>query len=191
MTEPNIFISPKIDYSFQEIMKREKVIKSFLSALLKIAGEEMKSVVVKDPHLDKRHENDKLSILDVCLALNNNMEVNIEMQIAPFPYWGNCSLYYNCRQFTDQAKEGNLYDDFKKCIHISILDFHLFSKKENPEYYTLFHLREDKTGLLYTDMLEFHVLELKKIPENIKDKEDPLLLWARFINAKSERRWKC
>ena len=38
MEEQKVFISPKIDFSFKEIMKREKAVKSFLSAVLKIQG---------------------------------------------------------------------------------------------------------------------------------------------------------
>ncbi len=173
MEEQKVFISPKIDFSFKEIMKREKAVKSFLSAVLKIAREEMKEIQAIDPHLDKRYEKDKLSILDVRLVLNNQTEINIEMQISPFPHWGNRSLYYNCRQFTDQAKEGDKYADFKRCVHISILDFNLLSQKESPGFYSSFHLREDKSGLLYTDMLAFYVLELKKLPPNELTREEP------------------
>lgn len=186
MPAEKIFVSPKIDFSFKEMMKRQRAIRSFLSAVLGIPQEAMKEVRTSDPHLGKRYEQDKLSILDVRLVLNNRSEIDIEMQVAPFPYWGNRSLYYNCRQFTDQAREGEGYKEFKQCIHISVLDFNLFSKGENPSFHTSYHLREDKTGLLYTDMLEFHVLELKKVPANAQESDDPIMWWGSFINARSE-----
>ncbi len=184
--EHPLFISAKIDFAFKEIMQRPQALKSFLSAVLQIPLEDMKTVQMKDTHLPKRFTNDKLSILDVRLTLNDDTEIDIEMQLTPFCYWNNRSLYYNCRQFTDQGEEGDPYSKFKQCIHISVLDFALFAQDQSPDFHSTFHLREDKTSLLYTDMLEFHVLELPKLPENAKDSQDPLLWWGSFINAKDK-----
>ncbi|RKI51074.1 hypothetical protein D7V86_26795, partial [bacterium D16-51] len=45
-----------------------------------------------------------------------------------------------------------------------------------------FHIREDSRNFLYTDRMEFHVIELPKLPKKLKE-DDNLLLWAKFINA--------
>ncbi len=73
----------------------------------------------------------------------------------------------------------------KKCISISILDFKLFKQEE--EYYSCFHLWEDKRHLLYTDRIEFHVIELPKLPELtpewIESCKDQRMQWAAFLRA--------
>ena len=42
---------------------------------------------------------------------------------------------------------------------------------------------EDTRHSLYTDKLEFHVLELSKIPPELQENSDDILLWAKFIKA--------
>jgi predicted transposase/invertase (TIGR01784 family) len=83
--------------------------------------------------------------------------------------------------FTEQIKPGDNYTVFKKCVSISILDFELFPEQE--EFYSCFHIREDKRNFIYTDKMEFHVLELPKLPEELKDDSSDILLWGKFINA--------
>ena len=49
-----------------------------------------------------------------------------------------------------------------------------------------FHLREDTRRTLFTDKLEFHVVELPKLPKELKEDSDEILLWAKFINAEKK-----
>ena len=44
-------------------------------------------------------------------------------------------------------------------------------------------LPEDTRHTIYTDKMEFHVLELPKLPEKLIDGSSDILLWAKFINA--------
>ena len=83
--------------------------------------------------------------------------------------------------YTDQISSGEDYDVLKKCVSISILDFSLFG--DSGEFYSCFHIREDTRHTLYTEKMEFHVLELPKLPEELKENSSDLLLWAKFINA--------
>lgn len=67
---------------------------------------------------------------------------------------------------TEQIKEGEDYSEIKKCIHIGVLDFELF--KDTSGFYSSFHLMEDKRHTVYSDKIEFHVIELPKLPEELK-----------------------
>ena len=58
-------------------------------------------------------------------------------------------------------------------------------KNEN-EFYSCFHILEDTRHTLYTDKMEFHVLELPKLPKELKKDANDVLLWAKFINAESK-----
>ncbi len=84
--------------------------------------------------------------------------------------------------FTEQIKPGESYRLLKKCVSISILDFVLF--KDEANFYSCFHIMEDTRHFRYTDKMEFHVIELPKLPE--KEDYTKLELWAKFINAEKK-----
>ena len=45
---------------------------------------------------------------------------------------------------------------------------------------------EDTRRLLYSDQIELHVLELPKLPEELKEGASDMLLWTKFINAEKK-----
>ena len=95
--------------------------------------------------------------------------------------WADRSLFYLSKMFTEQIRPGESYRVFKKCVGISILDFILF--RDEAEFYSCFHIREGTRNFLYTDKMEFHVIELPKLPDRPKEGCTDLELWAKFINA--------
>ena len=180
----NKLMKPKIDFAFKEIMEDNDARTGFLAAVLKLNPKDIKETRILNPHLRKIHEDDKLGILDVRVLLNNDTEIDTEIQLAEFAAWANRTLFYLSKMFTDQIEKGQDYSLLKKCVSISILDFVLF-KDEETEFYSCFHIREDSRNFLYTDKMEFHVIELPKLPEKLKE-DDNLLLWAKFINAEQK-----
>ena len=177
----DFLMKPKIDFAFKEIMTDEKARIGFLSAVLKIKPEEIKETQILNTNLRKEHNDDKQGILDVRLLMNNDREINIEIQLSELKVWANRSLFYLAKMFTNQIKPGESYRVFKKCVSISILNFTLFP--EETEFYSSFHIREDAHNFLYTDKMEFHVIELPKLPENLQENSSDLELWAKFIDA--------
>ena len=180
----NFLMKPKIDFAFKEIMANEKARIGFLSAVLKIKPEEIKETRILNTYLQKVHEDDKQGILDVRILMNNDTEIDTEIQLSELKVWADRALFYLSKMYTEQIKQGESYDVFKKCVNISILNFTLFPKE--TEFYSRFHIREDTRNFLYTDKIEFHVIELPKLPEEIKENSSDIELWAKFINA--ERR---
>ena len=177
-------MKPKIDFAFKEIMTDEKARIGFLSAVLKIKPEDIKETHILNPYLGKVHEEDKLGILDVHILMNNNTEIDTEIQLSEMRIWANRSLFYASKMYTDQIEQGQKYDVLKKCVSISILDFELF--KDQKEFYSSFHIREDTRNFLYTDKMEFHVIELPKLPKELQENTSDIELWAKFINAERE-----
>ena len=177
----NFLMKPKIDFAFKEIMANEKARIGFLSAVLKIKPEEIKETRILNTYLQKVHEDDKQGILDVRILMNNDTEIDTEIQLSELKVWADRALFYLSKMYTEQIKQGQSYDVFKKCVNISILNFTLFPKE--TEFYSRFHIREDTRSFLYTDKMEFHVIELPKLPEEIKENSSDIELWAKFINA--------
>lgn len=180
-TMSEFLMKPRIDFTFKELMANENVRVGFLSAVLNIKPEDIKKTQILNTFLRKEHEEDKQGILDVRILMNNDTEIDTEIQLSELKVWADRSLFYISKMYTDQIHEGQKYNVFKKCVSISILDFTLF--KDTDEYYSCFHIKEDKRNTILTDKMEFHVLELKKLPEELKENSDDLLLWAKFISS--------
>ena len=174
-------MKPKIDFAFKEIMMDEKARIGFLAAVLHLDPEDIKEAMILNPYLRKVHEDDKLGILDVRILMNNDAVIDVEIQLSELLVWPDRSLFYAAKMYADQIEQGQKYDVLKKCVSISILDFNLF--KEEPGFYSCFHIREDTRGFLYTDKMEFHVIELPKLPLELKEDCTGVELWAKFINA--------
>ena len=174
-------MKPKIDFAFKEIMMDEQARIGFLSAILKLNPEDIQDTKILNTNLCKLHEDEKLGILDVRILMNNNTEIDIEIQLAAMNIWADRALFYLAKMYTEQISAGEDYTLFKKCVSISILDFKLF--EQEPEFYSCFHIREDSRNFLYTDKMEFHVLELPKLPKELKEDSSDIELWGKFINA--------
>ena len=173
-------MKPKVDFCFKELMEEPEVRRGFISAVLGIRPEESIQTTLLPTHLRKESQEEKLGILDVRVLLNGDIQINMEMQVAPFELWAERSLFYLGKMYIDQIKEGEDYDVLKKCIHIGILDFVMF--QEDEEFYSRFHIWEDQRHRKYTDKLEVHILELPKL-DRYRYPQTELLKWARFINA--------
>mgnify|MGYP002510951632 CR=1 FL=1 len=177
----DFLMKPKIDFAFKEIMMDEKARVGFLSAVLKLDPKDIRETTILNTSLRKLHEDEKQGILDIRLLMNNSMEINIEVQLSTIKVWADRSLFYLSKMYTEQITPGQNYSVFKKCVSISILDFELFQGE--TEFYSCFHIWEDTRNVLYTDKMEFHVLELPKLPKELKEDGGDILLWAKFINA--------
>ena len=177
----DFLMKPKIDYAFKEIMMDEQARIGFLSAVLNLNPADIRKTELLNTSLRKLHEDEKQGIVDVRILMNNNTEIDIEIQLSILNVWADRALFYPAKMYTDQIRPGQDYTVFKKCVSISILDFVLF--REDPEFYSCFHIREDSRQTLYTDKMEFHVLELPKLPPELIDGSSDILLWAKFINS--------
>ena len=93
-------------------------------------------------------------------------------------------LFYLSKIFAGQLKKGEPYENLKKCIHVSILDFIHFEK--DTKCCRTICFCDEKTGKKYTDLMEIQILELKKLPPDIKSGDD-LIKWMKFFGGKSRK----
>ncbi len=82
----------------------------------------------------------------------------------------------------DQTNIDKIYSNFKKCIGINILDFKYV--KETERFHTIYHIREDSENICYTDIMEWHLIELPKLPT--KEDGTELYDWIRFLKAEKK-----
>lgn len=192
------FMKPKVDFCFKELMEDAQIRRGFLSALLGVEPEKIERTELLPTHLRREHAEDKLGILDIRVFIyrrsgkgdgvpDEKEQMDLEIQIAPFPAWPERSVFYLARMYAGQIRKGQDYDVLQKCIHVGILDFILFD--EDEAFYSRFHLWEDSRHWLYTDKLEIHILELPKLSGH-EYPETELLKWARFFNAERKEEFE-
>lgn len=182
----------EIDYTFTNnymfhivLQENIPVLKGLISSLLHIPLEEIISIDIKNPIIPGAAIDMKEFILDLCVTLNNNIELNLEMQVNNLFNWTDRSLSYLCRTF-DNLYRGQDYRLVKPAIHIGILDYTLFP--ENPEFYATYKLLNIKNHQIFNDKFILGVLSLKQIEHATnEDKEWDLDTWARFFAARTWR----
>ena len=137
-------------------------------------------------NLPKIHEDEKQGILDVRLTMNNNTEIDIEIQLAYMKAWADRSTFYVSKMLVEQVGINKKYSNIKKCIGINILDFDYI--KDTQRFHTVYHLREDTEHIKYTDVMEIHIVELPKLPQN-NDGTD-LYSWIKFIKSNDKEEFE-
>ena len=182
----DFIMSPKVDFAFKELMRNDFVRIGFLSAVLGIEDVSIKKTTLMNTNLPKQHENEKQGILDVRLTMNDNTEINIEIQLWYMSAWANRSVFYVARMITEQTEINKKYSNIKKCVGISILDFEYI--RQCNKFHTVYHFREDAENLMYTDVMEIHVVELPKLP-SLNDGTS-LYDWVRFIKAETREEFE-
>ena len=120
----------------------------------------------------------KQGILDVKVILHDGTRINLEMQLRRQKFWEKRSLYYLAKMYVDTLLIGENFDRLRRCIGISILDFNL---TEDGRYHSVYRMR-DEMGKDYSDLLELHIIELRKTLSGNSRVDD----WIRLFNAKTE-----
>ncbi|MDE6063872.1 MAG: Rpn family recombination-promoting nuclease/putative transposase [Lachnospiraceae bacterium] len=171
-------VSPKSDFCLKELLSNTVVLRHFVSDVLGIEAEQIRSLRLANTFLWKRYKNQKLGILDILAEMNDDTKIDIELQVKMSRFWDKRQLFYLSKMYTSELRFGEDYDRLKRCVCISILDFPL---TDSAEYHRVYRLR-DRGGGEFSDAFEIHVLELNKELRG----DGPVEEWIRFFNAESE-----
>ena len=182
-TNKDFIMSPKVDVCFAGLMENPKVRRGFCAAILRVPPETIEKTELLPTYLQRDCAEDKLGILDVHIRMADGSRINMEMQVKEYEFWDERVLFYLSKMFSGQLKSGEDYENLKKCIHVSILDFIHFP--EDRRCCRTLCFCDTKTGEIYNDKMEIQVLELKKLPKKIRKGEE-LVNWMRFFNGKSK-----
>ncbi len=186
-SKDNFIMLPTVDFCFKELMRNPKVRRGFIAAVLGKDPKEIRKTILVSNELDRESGDAKQGILDVKVEMEDGTKINMEMQVAYFQFWPNRILFYLSKTYTGQIKTGENYDALKKCIHVSILDFIHFP--QDKRCYHKITLCDAETGEQYTDLMEFHILELRKLPQEDQS-EVGLIRWMRFFGGKTREEFE-
>ena len=161
-----------------------EVLKGLTAALLMLPAEAITSVELLNP-IDYRNYADKEIILDIKAKVNDEKLMNVELQMllsADSKWWINRSLLYLCRTY-DNLKKGGDYGNIYPSMQVSIVPADVFSGAE-PEFYSSYHLKNDKNSHIYTRDFSLRVLYLNHIDlATEEDKRYGLDYWADAFSA--------
>ena len=145
--------------------------------------DQVAEIEVKKPFNAQSRMGDKLSILDIKARSVTGVWYTIEMQINDHFEYLKRSLYYWAKVYGDQLKESQSYTALSKVISIHLLNYNMDT--ENTHYHNVYKIRNDRSKEVLTDLLELHYVELKKVPEDMRQIKTTLDRWVALL-AKGE-----
>lgn len=97
------------------------------------------------------------------------------------------TLFYCSKMFLKQLVKGEDYSLLNNTITINLLNFNCF---DSEQFHNIYHMYEDETKELLSDILEVHFIELKKFEDQEGDRADKLNRWLNFINNPNDEEVK-
>ena len=138
------------------------------STLREFNFEEVKDLEIIDPFNLSENIDLKESIIDIKAKTKDNQTVIIEIQL-----YGNIDFlkrifYYISKNVVNEVMEGENYNNVQKIISINLLDFNLkFGDKGKA--HRCFKLIDTKDLNISLDLIQIHILEVKRFIEIIKN----------------------
>jgi predicted transposase/invertase (TIGR01784 family) len=112
--------------------------------------------------------------------------VGIEIQVLPFRAIKGRVVYYNSKTTVEQMRSGFKYERLRQAISVVITDHTLFP--DEPSYLNYYELRNRESGALFTDLQQYVILELSKLP----DEDDGRAIWPylKFFKCRREEEFE-
>ena len=158
------------------------------STLREFNFEEVKDLEIIDPYNLSENIDLKESIIDIKAKTKDNQTVIIEIQLCGNIDFLKIIFYYISKNVVNEVMEGENYNNVQKIISINLLDFNLkFGDKGKA--HRCFKLIDTKDLNISLDLIQIHILEVKRFIEIIKNstkeelKNNRLLSWMKFFTS--------
>ncbi len=184
-------VNPKIDLVFKKLFGTEQninLLKSLVNSILP-KEEQVTTLELKNPYNTADYLSGKISYLDIKATDENGKWYDIEIQVAPYDFFGFRLLFYWAKMYSAQLKTKQTYEDLRKTIVISLINFNYFTDKVGQErYQRRIGLMDLDTNEIYeqTDGLELIFVELKKFQKELPEIHTMLERWITFLNKAHE-----
>lgn len=190
VSEPDELLPLTSDLVFKQVLGQEEskpILMEFLNDILNLNIQSPDQLILQNPNIDREHQTDKLSTLDIRVQLENRTSIDIEVQVINEHNIEPRALYYTCCLCAEQLQKGEDYILLRPSIGLNLLLFDL-DKKDN--YYRSYVLKDKITNKEYPPLFEIAFLELSKGRRLLSGKKDlPLSkkdLWILFLTAKNK-----
>lgn len=135
-----------------------------LNIILGRKQDPIKFIIIKNPIEPGTNNAEKETIMDIKAETDSGEELDIEMQTGKLTFYPDRALFYGGRLVNSSLLKSEEYDKMKKSIVVSIINGTIFP--ELAGCHNIFNVREKNTGLLLSDKLEFHFIELSKVSDD-------------------------
>jgi predicted transposase/invertase (TIGR01784 family) len=179
-------INRKNDYFFKRVFGHEDtkdILARFLTVVLAVPIEP-DELTLLHTEMSPEYLADKASILDIHVRRSKAHEkLNIEMQVASADNIERRILHYWGRGYTEDIKEGDDYSRLPRMINIVVVNFDVFEWRDRTKFHSVFRVLEADEGVLFSDALEIHLLELPKLKRQpMKESWTPIECWGLYLN---------
>jgi predicted transposase/invertase (TIGR01784 family) len=171
-------LKPLNDFVFKKLFGEQSdkdLLIGFLNSILSVKIEDIE---IKEEKLEREKLEDKQGILDIKAVTDKGEKINIEVQLINQYNMIERTLFYWSKLYTEGFQAKQNFKELKKTITINILGF---SMLETVHFHSSYHLYEDETKHLLTDLLEIHFIELPKFKKIEFDLHNPLHRWLLFL----------
>ena len=175
----------KSDIVFRMFFADERNIElltSFLKSVLQLPDDDYGEITIADPYLHPDYIGDKYAVIDIKLRTKSRKIIHVEIQLQVTPETRDRIVFYDAKLITEQLGSGGKYDTIQKVISIVITEENIL--QHSPNYHHRFTLYDPQAQVEFSDIIEIHTIELKKLPQSADGTE--LYDWASFIHAESE-----
>ncbi|MCB9763305.1 MAG: Rpn family recombination-promoting nuclease/putative transposase [Alphaproteobacteria bacterium] len=155
-------IDPKVDMVFKALFGSEanrNLLIAFLNDILALEVP-VTSVQLLKPETPGRARDDKAVIVDVKARDQRGRIFQVEIQLVLEPALAERMLYGWSVIYSRQLRKGDAYADLNPVIAIWLVDAALFPHAQG--WHHVFQAADRHTGLLLSDQMAIHVLELPK-----------------------------
>lgn len=172
----------KTDTLFKMLfVKHQDLLEKLVAALLGIPPESIEQFTVRNEEMPPEILGDKFCRLDINMIVNGQ-QVDLEVQVSNEGDYPERVMLYWAREFSTALPAGQSYSMLPRTMIVSIIDFNLF---DCMEFHSFFQPLEVTRHTLLSDKMGFHFFELKKLPDDVSEK-DALLLWLALFRAETE-----
>ncbi|MCL2934492.1 MAG: Rpn family recombination-promoting nuclease/putative transposase [Trichodesmium sp. MAG_R03] len=177
------FINPKVDYAFKKIFgshQSEKILISFLNAIIYDGEKIIDSLTIVNPFNPGQIISFKDTYLDVKAVLVDGSIVVIEMQVARMTAFNKRVAYNLAKAYANQLDKGEKYPLLNPAIAVTITDFILFKKTDDPINKFVFQEETKKLECLDKE-LRLIFVELPKFQKTLSELKNLTDKWIYFL----------
>jgi predicted transposase/invertase (TIGR01784 family) len=179
-------LKPTSDLVFKLLLQKDPnlvLLRSMLDCVLELTSP-IEDIEILNPDIEKDYPVDKPISLDVRVHLKNLTRVDIEMQAEVTARTASRFLYYWARDFGLGLKRG---DDYSLLVPVTSVIWLGENLLQSQQFHSIFHLSEDTTREHFSNDIEVHTLELRKLHLLSGSDHPKLYRWSRFLVTDSEQ----
>ena len=178
----------KLEYTFKTdtlfkilFVQYPDLLKDLVCELLQIKKESVTQLIVTNPEMPAEAMGEKFCRLDINMIVDGQ-NVSLEIQVRDEGDYPERVLFQWARIYSTSIQSGGDYIKLPRTVIISIINFNLLECKE---FHSEFRPLEISRHEELTDKMTLHFFELKKLPDDISDK-NMLKLWLSLFKAETQ-----